>query len=129
MSIASPDLFSPVQWCSKNTENKIPESKKRTTNLLLCWFRQTRLFNICRDKSFWIWDQNHHRLQDITTKGYCCFNHICGLPTKHGVEKPIFDYEKLLYDSLLISGFYNPLKGLLSSLNFLQSRCFSHKLI
>jgi hypothetical protein len=27
----------------------------------------------------------------------CCFNYICGLPAKQGTEKPIFDYDKLLY--------------------------------
>ena len=29
------------------------------------------------------------------------FNHVCGLPTKDKKEYPMFDYEKLLYDSLL----------------------------
>jgi hypothetical protein len=29
-------------------------------------------------------------------KGVCCFNHIIGLPTKEGMEKAIFDYEKIL---------------------------------
>jgi hypothetical protein len=48
--------------------------------------------------------------QDIQTKGDCCFNHIIGLPRKDGIEKSIFDYEKLLYDSLLIPEFYNPSK-------------------
>jgi hypothetical protein len=37
----------------------------------------------------------------------CCFNHIIGLSIKDGIEKSIFDYEKLLYDSLLIPEFYN----------------------
>ena len=40
-----------------------------------------------------------HKSEDIRTKGDCCFNHIIGLP--------IFDYENLLYDSLLITDFYN----------------------
>jgi hypothetical protein len=40
--------------------------------------QQTRLFDICRQ----------HGLEDIRTKGYCCFNHICGLPAKQGLEKP-----------------------------------------
>ena len=44
--------------------------------------------------------------EDIKTKGDCCFNHITGLPRKDGIEKSIFDYEKLLYDSLLIPEFY-----------------------
>lgn len=46
----------------------------------------------------------------MTTKGYCCFNHIIGLPKKEAVEKPIFDYEKLLYDSLLDNNYSNILK-------------------
>jgi hypothetical protein len=68
---------------------------------------QTRLFDICKDKPFWIWHERQHRLQDIRTKGYCCFNHIVSLPKKAGVEKPIFDYESLLYDSLLANNYSN----------------------
>ncbi len=56
-----------------------------------------RLF---RDKPFWIWDREEHKRQDILTKGNCCFNHVIGLPTKDNVEKPLFDYQKLIYDSL-----------------------------
>ena len=63
-----------------------------------------------RNNPFWIWDPNQHKQQDIKTKGGCCFNHVIGLPRKDGIEKSIFDYEKLLYDSLLIP---NP-----SKLNF-----------
>ena len=33
-----------------------------------------------------------------------------GLPRKDGIEKSIFDYEKLLYDSLVIPEFCNPSK-------------------
>jgi hypothetical protein len=33
----------------------------------------------------------------------CCFNHIIGLPTKNGSEKSIFDYEKVVYDTLQIN--------------------------
>ena len=29
------------------------------------------------------------------------FNHIIGPPKKDGVEKPFYDYEKLLYNALL----------------------------
>ena len=67
------------------------------------------LLHRLKDKSFWIWDQQQHR-QDIKTNGDCCFNHIIGLPRKDGkTEKPIFDYEKLLFVSLLIPDSYNPL--------------------
>jgi hypothetical protein len=62
-----------------------------------------------KDKPFWIWDSKQHKQEDIRTKGDCCFNHIVGLPTKDNTEKPMFEYEKLLYDSLLIPDFYNPL--------------------
>jgi hypothetical protein len=64
-----------------------------------------------RNKPFWIWDQQQHKREDIKTNGDCCFNHIIGLPRKDGkTEKPMFDYEKLLYDSLLTPEFYNPLQ-------------------
>jgi hypothetical protein len=62
---------------------------------------QNQLLQSLRDKPFWIWDQQQHIMEDIKTKGNCCFNHIIGLPLKDKVEKPLFDYEKLLYDSLL----------------------------
>ena len=61
--------------------------------------QQTRLFDL-DDKPFWIWNIEEHKQQDIKTKGLCCFNHIVGLPTKNGIEKPLFDYQKLIFDSL-----------------------------
>jgi late competence protein required for DNA uptake (superfamily II DNA/RNA helicase) len=59
-------------------------------------------------------------LEDFRTKGECCFNHITGLPTKEGLEKPMFDYEKILYDSLLLlpNGGYS---------NNISSHNFKHK--
>ena len=69
---------------------------------------QSHLLDRLKDKPFWIWDKLQHRQEDIRTKGDCCFNHIIGLPRKDGkIEKPLFDYEKLLYDSLLVPDFYN----------------------
>jgi hypothetical protein len=68
---------------------------------------QSYLLGRLRDKPFWIWDQNQHKQEDIKTSGDCCFNHIIGLPIKDKVDKPLFDYEKLLYESLLIPEFYN----------------------
>jgi hypothetical protein len=49
------------------------------------------LFQRLQDKPFWIWDKQLHKLEDIKTDGDCCFNHIIGLPTKEGIEKPLFD--------------------------------------
>src|SRR5919108_5013377 len=55
-----------------------------------------------KDKPFWIWDKQEHRQEDIRTKGDCCFNHIIGLPVKDNIQRPMYDYEKLLYDKLFI---------------------------
>jgi hypothetical protein len=71
---------------------------------------QHRLFERLRNKSFWIWDIQHHEQEDIQTNGDCCFNHIIGLPTKERVEKPIFNYQRILYDALQIPQFCNPLR-------------------
>jgi hypothetical protein len=66
---------------------------------------QSHTIQRVKDKPFWIWDQSEHKQEDIKTKGNCCFNHIIGLPRKDGkIEKLMFDYEKLLYDSLLTAG-------------------------
>jgi hypothetical protein len=56
---------------------------------------------ILRGLPFWLWDQQQHTQEHISTKGQCCFNHVVGLPTKDRKEFPLFDYEQLLYDSLL----------------------------
>jgi hypothetical protein len=69
--------------------------------------QRNKLFCRVRSKPFWIWDLEEHKHEDIQTKGDCCFNHIIGLPTKDGLEKPIFDYQKILYDTLLIPDNHN----------------------
>jgi hypothetical protein len=62
------------------------------------------------NKLFLIWDAEQHKQEDIDTKGYCCFNHVISLPTKWGLWKGMFDYEKLLYYSLLDNDCSNTLK-------------------
>ena len=57
-------------------------------------------FQVFRDKPFWIWDITEHRNEDISTNGNCCFNHILSLPKKDNIDKPLFDYEKIILDSL-----------------------------
>jgi hypothetical protein len=64
--------------------------------------QQNKLFEKLKDKPFWIWNIEQHKREDVRTIGACCFNHIISLPTKEGVEKPLFDYEKLLYDSIFL---------------------------
>ena len=57
--------------------------------------------SILKGLPFWIWSKEDHRQQAHASNGNCCFNHVCGLPTKDNKQYPLFDYEKLLYDSLL----------------------------
>jgi len=51
-------------------------------------------------KRFWIPNIEEHKLEHASSHGRCCFNHIIGLPRKGGKEKPIFDYELLLFGAL-----------------------------
>jgi hypothetical protein len=76
--------------------------KKRIT-LQTIQQQQSKALERLHNKPFWIWNIEEHKQEDIRTKGNCCFNHIVGLPVKGRMEKPIFDYEKLLYDSLLVN--------------------------
>jgi hypothetical protein len=62
--------------------------------------QQTRLFERLQNKPFWIWDIKQHKQADIQRNGDCCFNHIIGLPMKDSVEKPLFDYERKIFDAL-----------------------------
>jgi hypothetical protein len=38
---------------------------------------------------------------DIKTNGDCCFNHIIGLPQRDGNDKPLYNYEKIIFDALV----------------------------
>ena len=69
--------------------------KKRVT--LETSHKQSRLFEKLLNKPFWIWDKQQHKQEDIRTDGDCCFNHIIGLPQKHGDDK------QLIFDALISS--------------------------
>lgn len=60
-----------------------------------------QILSLLKGKSFWIWNEQEHEKLFLETNGQCCFNHIVGLPTKDKKEYPLFDYEKLLYDTLM----------------------------
>ena len=62
---------------------------------------QSILFKRLRTKPFWICDIEEHRKKDIKTNGDCCFNHIIGLPQKDSIDKPLYDYEKMIFDFLV----------------------------
>jgi terminase large subunit-like protein len=63
--------------------------------------QQFGLFGRLRNKPFWIWNIEDHKHEDIRTNGDCCVNHIIGLPQKDGNDKPLYDYEHIIYDSLI----------------------------
>jgi hypothetical protein len=67
--------------------------------------QQSKLLERLLNKPFWIWDQQQHKLEDIRTNGDCCFNHIIGLPQRNGTGKALYDYEKMIFDSLIVSQF------------------------
>ena len=53
-----------------------------------------------KGKGFWSWDIVNHKDKHRSSRGKCCFNHFIGLPRKDRVEKPMFDYEAVLYKAL-----------------------------
>jgi hypothetical protein len=62
--------------------------------------QQTKLFERLQSKPFWIWNIEEHKQEDIKTNGACCFNHIIGLPQRDGNDKPLYDYQRMIFDSL-----------------------------
>jgi Terminase RNaseH-like domain len=76
---------------------------KKRVSLETTHQQQSKLFERLLNKPFWIWDQQQHKLEDIITNGDCCFNHVIGLPQKDAVDKPLYDYEKIIFDSLIAS--------------------------
>ena len=65
------------------------------------------LFQKLQGKAFWYWDPTEHKQRDRLNKGDCCFNHIIGLARKDGIEKPMFEYERILYKALTKPGYLN----------------------
>jgi hypothetical protein len=59
-----------------------------------------QLFTRLQDKPFWIWDKEDHKQEHARTGGDCCMQHITGLPQKEGIDKPLYDYENIIYDTL-----------------------------
>jgi hypothetical protein len=63
--------------------------------------QQYKLFDRLRNKAIWIWNLEEHKGEDVKTNGDSCFNHIIGLPQKDGHDKPLYDYEQIIFDSLV----------------------------
>jgi hypothetical protein len=74
--------------------------KKRVSLQAPIIHQQSKLAEL-HNKSFWIWNIGEHKQEDIRTSGCCCFNHIVGLPQKDGNDKPLYDYERIIFDTLV----------------------------
>jgi hypothetical protein len=77
---------------------KLREATQKQKNQSL----QSSSLDILRDKPFWIWDKEEHLKAAVETNQNCCFQHIVGLPKKGEREYPLFDYQKTIYDSLMV---------------------------
>jgi hypothetical protein len=75
--------------------------KKRVSLETTIQQQQSKTLELLRNKPFWIWNIEEHKQEDIKTNGDCYFNHIIGLPQKDGNDKPLYDYEKIIFDSLV----------------------------
>ena len=95
--------------------------------------QQTTLFSSrVWNKPFWIWNIEDHKVTDIKTDGNCCFNHIIGLPKKNMQDKPLFDYEKMVFDNLQLhrNVWIKKATGLVSqSLCFVSCRGYAYAMI
>jgi hypothetical protein len=79
--------------------------KKRVSLEATTQQQQSRLTERLRNKSFWIWNIQEHKQEDIKTNGDCCFNHIIDLPQKDRKDKPLYDYEEIIFNSLVLCVF------------------------
>ena len=78
----------------KDLQKLIQKSQPRTQE-------RNAISRMSSNKPFWIWNIQQHKLEDIRTNGNCCFNHIIGLPQKDGIDKPLYDYEGIIFDKLV----------------------------
>lgn len=64
-------------------------------------FHQNKdILSIFLDTPFWIWENNLHKSKFLKTNGLCCFNHLISLPSKVGIQYPIFDFQTIIFDTL-----------------------------
>ena len=67
-------------------------------------------FHILSNKPFWIWDKAEHLRLAKETNQQCCFQHIVKCPLREGERYPLFDYQKLLFDTLMVQDNTNSFK-------------------
>ena len=77
---------------------------KKIVSLETTTQQQHKLTEMLHNKPFWVWNIEEHKREDVRTNGECCFNHIIGLPQKDGDDKPLYDYQQKIFDSLVDGG-------------------------
>jgi hypothetical protein len=63
-------------------------------------------YRMCKDMPFYLWDydqqqQKEHNELAKRTHGRCCYNHLIGLPKKHGVSHNLYEYEHKIFKELM----------------------------
>jgi hypothetical protein len=69
-----------------------------------------RLMERVYGRPFYRWQGLPLHIQPTTRyvdKKVCCFNHAIGSPSKDGVIKPLFRYQRQIYDALMYSAAFN----------------------
>jgi hypothetical protein len=77
----------------KDLQKLVSQSQQENT--------RKELFQRLQGKPFWIWDNAEHKQGDIRTNSDCCFNHIIVYHRKNGMDKPLYDYEGIIFDYLV----------------------------
>jgi hypothetical protein len=77
------------------------EDLKKRVSLEVTTQQKYRLTERLQNKPFWIWSVDEHKQEDVRTKEECCFNHLIGLSRKGGYVNQLYDYEKIIFDSLV----------------------------
>ena len=84
----------------KHLEKLVSQQQRESTTKELYQRLHYYIIGLCREQ---------HKLEDIRTNGDCCFNHIIGLPQKDGQDKPLYDYEQIVFVNLLDNSNYKHL--------------------
>jgi hypothetical protein len=94
------NLSRKISFLMSYAEMTFKELRKRVS-LEATYQQQPELFSRLQIKPFWIWNIQEHKREDVRTNGDCCFNHIIGLPQKDTVDKPLYDYQEIIFDCLV----------------------------
>jgi hypothetical protein len=61
---------------------------------------QSNRLTSLRGLPFYIWSEEEHQIEHAKKGDLCCFQHAIGLPVKHGITHGLYDYQKLVFDTI-----------------------------